>query len=78
MKSTEELKKLRAKSVKELYKDLSREYTELRQLNFNVVNKKQKNVNASQNSRKTVARILTILTEKLSQKDSQVKPGSKE
>lgn len=57
-------KELREKKITELNKILEDERKNLQKLNFDVDTKKLKNNQEIKNTRKNIARILTILTEK--------------
>lgn len=65
MKKTEILKEIKAKDIKALTKELNDEQKKLTQLEFNAGFKKVKNVHEVTVSRKRIARIMTILNEKV-------------
>jgi len=64
MQSKEELKELRGKSSKELLAVLKNNYEELRKLRFQVKIGELKDFNKIKNTKKKIARLLTILREK--------------
>lgn len=72
MKSIEELKQIRSKNTKELIGDLKKEYDKLREANFDLEFRKNKNVKLIRANRKKIARIWTVVNEKIAnEKDLQ-------
>ncbi len=65
MKSKEELKSLRKLTTANLHKKLNEEYTSLHEFKFSTKFKNQKDIKMTNKSKKTIARIYTILVEKL-------------
>lgn len=75
MKSTEELKQLRSKNIKDLIADLKKDYDHSRQSYFDKEFRKNKNIKLIHANRKKIARTWTIINEKIEnermQKDSK-------
>lgn len=69
MKSKEQLKTLRKLDAKKLHKKLNDEYTNLHELRFSTKFRNQKDTKATDKSKKTIARIYTILNEKINQEE---------
>jgi len=65
MKSKEYLKNLRAKSIPQLNKDLHKEYDNLHKYRFAIKVRNLKNSRLIRNSRKNIARIYSVLLEKI-------------
>lgn len=59
------IKEIRNKSEKDLQKMLAQERNNLRELKFKVASKQHKNYKAIKETRKNIARIITVLKEKL-------------
>jgi len=57
-------KELRKKDLKELHTILATERENLRQLRFDLASGKVKNIRTIRHSKKTIARILTVINEK--------------
>lgn len=68
MKNKQILKELKEKDDKALYKDLKDEYLKLANLEFKAGFKKLKNVHEITASRKKIARIWTIINQRLEEK----------
>lgn len=68
MQTINQLKTLREMEDKKLLKELSVSYDRLRKLNFDIKFRKHKNLADANNLRKKIARIWTILGEKLNEK----------
>jgi len=66
MKIKEELKQLRAKNVQQLTKELDKEYDKLRELKFSRAFRKLKDIRAIKKSRRKIARLWTVIGEKMS------------
>jgi ribosomal protein L29 len=64
MKTSQELKELKSKDAKDLFKDLEESYKKLTQMKFEAAFKKIKNYKAIGRERKKIARIWTILGQK--------------
>lgn len=64
MKKTEELKQLKAKGLKDLPKDLLKEYNKLRELKFSQGFRKLKDLRMIKKTKKRIARIWTTIGEK--------------
>ena len=77
MKTKEELKELRAMDVKNLTAILKKEYDNLRKLKSELKMRELKDINKVKKTKKKIARILTILREKLI-KELQEKESLKE
>jgi len=73
MKSKEELKNIRSKNVRDLYEDLKKQYQKLQELNFQSEFRKNKDLNSQKKTRRYVARIWTVLNEKLAKDDKGAK-----
>jgi ribosomal protein L29 len=73
MKTVEELKNLRKKSSRELVKDLIKENNNLAKLKFSLGFMKLKNFRQITQIRKKIARILTILSEKIREEGNEQK-----
>ncbi len=67
MKKTEELKKLRSKSEKELSKDISESYNKLTELKFSRAFRNLKNIKSISLTKKHISRAWTVLSEKIAQ-----------
>lgn len=65
MKSSNELKELRSKADKDLTVELDKLYKKLRESRFSAEFRKDKNVKSIAKTKKTIARIWTVLTERL-------------
>lgn len=65
MKSTNQLKQFRVKANIELYKELISAQEKLQILNFSAKFRKIKDVSLIKKTKKDIARILTIINEKL-------------
>lgn len=78
MKIKEELKELRSKSVKEILSVLNKHYDELRKLRFKAKMLELKDVKLISKKKKMIARILTVLREKLSEDKDNFKKGTKD
>jgi len=65
MKTSDELKNLRLKSIKDLYIELKKQYKKLNDLNFDKEFRKTKDVKSISKSKQYVARIWTVIQEKL-------------
>lgn len=61
----EELKELKAKTSKELLNELKKNYEDLRNLRFQAKMRELKDMSKIQKVKKNVARILTVLREKI-------------
>ena len=64
MKTNNQLKILRAKSKSELIKLLRKDYKKLTEYKFSLAFRKLKNVRIINNTKKNVARIWTVISEK--------------
>lgn len=71
MKSVEDLKQFRSKDIQILSKDLNNEYKKLQELRFSLKFRKLKNVNQIKKCKTNIARIMTIINEKLDKKISK-------
>lgn len=69
MKKKDEIKQYKSKSAKVLYKDLNDKYQHLQELKFSARFRKLKDVSAIKKCQKSIARISTILSEKLINKN---------
>lgn len=69
MKKTEELKELKGKDVKSLFKELQEAEKKMTELRFSASFRKLKNFHEITKERKKIARIWTILTEKAMEKE---------
>lgn len=69
MKKTEEIKNIKLKSAKELLKELESCYQKSRKLRFDLEFKKLKDTSAAKQTKKKIARIWSILNEKLGEKE---------
>jgi ribosomal protein L29 len=71
MKSTEELKQLRAKSPKELKTELDKQYKKLHEYRFAQEFKKNKNVKLISHTRTGISRIWTVIGEKANERSEK-------
>lgn len=71
MKKTIELQELRAKNKKELFKELQITRDKLTEYRFSQSFRKLKNYKEINRSRKKIARLWTILTQKLLEEENQ-------
>lgn len=78
MKTKEELNDLRSKKINELSLLLKKEYETLRKLKLELKMRELKNVNKIKKSRKRIARIMTILREKIEESAKSEKPDQGE
>lgn len=65
MKSKEQIKTLRNMDVKKLHKKLNEEYSSLHKKRFSTKFRNEKDIKSIQKNKKTIARIYTILNEKI-------------
>lgn len=65
MKSKELLKTLRKEDTKTLYKKLNEEYKNLHELNFSAKFRNLKDISETKKTKKKIARIYTVLSEKI-------------
>jgi ribosomal protein L29 len=70
MKSTEELKQIRSKNSKELIGDLKKEYDKAREANFDLQFRKNKNIKSLHAIRTKIARIWTVINEKITEENN--------
>lgn len=68
MQSSNQLKTLKEMDNKKLLKELTNSYDKLRKINFDIKFRKHKNLAEANSLRKKIARIWTILGEKLNEK----------
>lgn len=69
MKSKEQLKQLNDKSLKDLTKELDESYKKLRELKFSKTFRKLKNTSLIKQARTNIARIWTVIGNKVDIKD---------
>lgn len=75
MKTAQELKELRTKDSKSLYSEIGKLNAEISELKFKATFKKLKNFRQIRQSRKNIARIWTILTERAIDELEKVETG---
>ena len=65
MKAKENLKQFRGKNVKDLSEEMKKQYKKLYEYRFDATFRKNKNIKAIKNIRKNIARIWSVLGEKI-------------
>ncbi|OGD65458.1 50S ribosomal protein L29 [Candidatus Berkelbacteria bacterium RIFCSPHIGHO2_12_FULL_36_9] len=70
MKKIEELKEFRAKNIKTLTIELDKQYKKLRELRFGTEFRKTKDIKSIYKTRKDIARIWTIISEKMHEEEN--------
>lgn len=71
MKISNELKDNRGKKSKDLYQDLQKQCKKLRELQFNAQFRKNKDIRIIDKTKKSIARLWTVLREKLEEENGR-------
>ena len=74
---SEELREFRSKSNKELLNELKKSYEDLRNLRFQAKMRELKDVSKIKKVKEKIARILTVLREKISEEINEKEPSGK-